>query len=121
MFFQYILSVKVNLAEFANMRLLFLVPTLMIFHISFSCESFPAYIAAVRFFFCVNSYVDYQIRFFREHFAATSKRTLEWLGAKMKVHVSIESTLSRKTFSTVSTHAYKPRFRTFKQRLFAFN
>jgi hypothetical protein len=107
---QNILPIKFSSAEFAGIGHLFIVPTLMIFHISLRCEAFSALIAAIGFFFCVNSYMSYHIRFFCEHLSTTIKWALEWLGPKMNVLVCIESTFSCKTFFAIFILTIKPCF-----------
>ena len=92
----------------------------MILHISLRWESFSTFIAAIRLFFCMFSYMYYHIRFFWEHLPTTINWTLEWLSAKMYMHVCIESSSSWKTFLASYIIAIIPRFNFFQCSLMLF-
>lgn len=72
--------------------LLFEVSPLVIFHVAFGGESFRAKPTHKRFFLCVDTQMDYQIRALGKGLITSFKIASVWLSAIMQMLMCLQST-----------------------------
>lgn len=90
--------------------LLFIMSTLVVFHVALRCELFTTNAAFKRFLFGVDSHVYDQVRSLREGFLAPVERASEWLGSKMQMQVCLQSALPREALPTPRVCTIKASF-----------